>query len=272
MKEGIYYNISNEDYHNGLGISKSQLDLINEMPAEYIWSKDAPIDEEKIKPLEIGTALHCLLLEPDEYYKRYKIGPDVNRRTNEGKKKEKEFFDMCEKEGITPITHDDNRKLMIMRDSALAHPIAKWCLEADGVSESSIYWTDKETDVLCRCRPDRIITAHNYIVDVKSSGDIEKFDYEYYNYRYHVQDAFYSDGYKEVTGITPTFLFLVVSTKIDCGKYPVRTYVMSEEAKSAGRTAYKHNLLTYAECLKTDEWAGIRTLSLPRWAKELRNE
>jgi exodeoxyribonuclease VIII len=156
MKEGIYYDISNEDYHHGLGISKSQLDLINEMPAEYIWSKEAPVDEEKIKPLEIGTALHCLLLEPDEYHKRYKIGPDVNRRTNAGKEKEKEFFDMCEKEGITPITHDDNRKLMIMRDSALAHPIAKWCLKADGVSESSIYWTDKETDVLCRCRPDRI--------------------------------------------------------------------------------------------------------------------
>ncbi|SUC45671.1 Exodeoxyribonuclease 8 [Providencia stuartii] len=64
MKEGIYYNISNEDYHNGLGISKSQLDLINESPADFIWHRDAPVDKEKTKALDFGTALHCLLLEP----------------------------------------------------------------------------------------------------------------------------------------------------------------------------------------------------------------
>ena len=60
MKPGIYYDISNEDYHHGLGISKSQLYLISKMPAEYIWSKEAPVDEEKIKALDFGTAIHCL--------------------------------------------------------------------------------------------------------------------------------------------------------------------------------------------------------------------
>lgn len=272
MKPGIYYDISNEDYHHGLGISKSQLDLISEMPAEYIWSKEAPIDEEKIKALDFGTAIHCLLLEPDEYNKRYKIGPDVNRRTNAGKQEEKEFLEMCEKEGITPITYDDNRKLMLMRDSAMAHPIARWCLEAKGVAESSIYWNDADTDILCRCRPDKLIQDHHWIVDVKSSADIQRFDRSMYEYRYHVQDSFYSDGYKSLTGESPVFVFLVVSTTIDCGRYPVRVFNLDQQAKDIGRTTYKQNLRTYAECLKTDEWAGIRTLSLPYWAKELRNE
>ncbi|HCT7328987.1 TPA: PD-(D/E)XK nuclease-like domain-containing protein [Proteus mirabilis] len=272
MKPGIYYDISNEDYHHGLGISKSQLDLISEMPAEYIWSKEAPVDEEKIKALDFGTAIHCLLLEPDEYSKRYKIGPDVNRRTNAGKQEEKEFLEMCGKEGITPITHDDNRKLMLMRDSAIAHPIARWCLEANGVAESSIYWNDEDTDILCRCRPDKLIQEHHWIVDVKSSADIQRFDRSMYEYRYHVQDSFYSDGYKSLTGESPVFVFLVVSTTIDCGRYPVRVFNLDQQAKDIGRTTYKQNLRTYAECLKTDEWAGIRTLSLPYWAKELRNE
>lgn len=272
MKPGIHYGISNEDYHHGLGISKSQLDLISEMPAEYIWSKDAPVDEEKIKALDFGTAIHCLLLEPDEYGKRYKIGPDVNRRTNAGKQEEKEFLEMCEKEGITPITYDDNRKLMLMRDSAMAHPIAKWCLEANGVAESSIYWNDEDTDILCRCRPDKLIQEHHWIVDVKSSADIHRFDRSMYEYRYHVQDSFYSDGYKSLTGESPVFVFLVVSTTIDCGRYPIRVFNLDQQAKDIGRSTYKQNLRTYAECLKTDEWAGIRTLSLPYWAKELRNE
>lgn len=272
MKPGIYYDISNEDYHRGDGISKSQLDLIDQSPADFIWQRNAPVDEEKIKALDFGTAVHCLLLEPDEFNNRYKIGPEVNRRTNAGKQEEKEFFEMCEKEGITPITHDDNRKLLLMRDSAMAHPIAKWCLEATGVAESSIYWKDEDTDILCRCRPDKLIQEHRWIVDVKSTADMQRFEKSFYDYRYHVQDSFYSDGYKALTGEIPVFCFLAVSTTIDCGRYPVRVFVMDEFAKNAGRGSYKENLKTYAECLKTNEWAGIRTLSLPYWAKELRNE
>ncbi|HHR6276606.1 TPA: PD-(D/E)XK nuclease-like domain-containing protein, partial [Providencia alcalifaciens] len=83
---------------------------------------------------------------------------------------------------------------------------------------------------------------------------------------------FYSDGYKSLTGEMPVFVFLAVSTTINCGRYPVRVFVLDEQAKSVGRTSYKQNLFTYAECLKTGEWAGIRTLSLPHWAKELKHE
>lgn len=272
MNEGIYYNISNEDYHHGLGISKSQLDLIDESPADFIWHRDAPVDNEKIKALDFGTALHCLLLEPDKFQKRFRIAPEVNRRTNAGKEQEKEFLEMCEKENITPITNEDNRKLSLMKDSAMAHPIARWCLEAKGIAESSIYWKDKDTDILCRCRPDKLIEEHHWLVDVKSTADIQKFERSMYEYRYHVQDSFYSDGYKSLTGEMPVFVFLAVSTAINCGRYPVRVFVLDEQAKSVGRITYKQNLFTYAECLKTDEWAGIRTLSLPSWAKELKHE
>ncbi|CDG21022.1 conserved protein of unknown function [Xenorhabdus poinarii G6] len=272
MTPGIYYDISNEDYHKGAGISKSQLDIIDQAPAELIWQRNAPVDEEKTGALDIGTALHCLLLEPDEFQKRFKIGPDVNRRTSAGREQEREFLEMCERENITPITHENNRKLLIMRDSAMAHPIAKWCLESAGHAESSIYWNDYTTGVLCRSRPDKLIETHHWIVDVKSAADMEKFEKDFYKYRYHVQDAFYSDGYQDLTGEPPTFVFLVVSTSVNCGRYPVRIFIMDDQIKGAGRASYQRNLETYAECLRTNEWPGIRTLSLPRWAKELRND
>ncbi|WP_038204096.1 PD-(D/E)XK nuclease-like domain-containing protein [Xenorhabdus bovienii] len=268
MEPGIYYDISNEDYHQGEGISKSQLDIIGQAPAELIWQRNAPIDEEKTKSLDIGTALHCLLLEPDEFGKRFAIEPKLDKRTKAGKE-EAEAFDLANQDKII-LTQEESRKLLIMRDSALAHPIAKWFLEADGQSETSIYWNDSETDVLCRSRPDKLITTadQDWIVDVKSSADMEKFEKDFYKYRYHVQDAFYSDGYKALTGQLPTFVFLVVSTTINCGRYPVRTFIMDEQTKAAGRTTYRKNLETYAQCLKTDEWPGIRTLSLPYWAKD----
>ncbi|MGJ0628738.1 PD-(D/E)XK nuclease-like domain-containing protein [Xenorhabdus bovienii] len=270
MTPGIYYDISNENYHQGEGVSKSQLDIIGQAPAELIWQRNAPIDEEKIKSLDMGTALHCLLLEPDEFNNRFIEAPLFNRKTNAGKQEEKEFLEQCTDIKKTIMDHEQHRKLKIMRDSALAHPIAKWFLEADGPSEVSIYWNDSETDVLCRSRPDKLITTadQDWIIDVKSSADMEKFEKDFYKYRYHVQDAFYSDGYKALTGQLPTFVFLVVSTTINCGRYPVQTFIMDEQTKATGRTTYRKNLETYAQCLKTDEWPGIRTLSLPYWAKD----
>ena len=62
MKPGIYYDISNESYHAGDGVSKSQLDMVALSPALLPWSKAAPVDEEKTKALDMGTALHCILL------------------------------------------------------------------------------------------------------------------------------------------------------------------------------------------------------------------
>lgn len=63
MKPGIYFDISNEDYHAGDGVSKSQLDMVAKNPALLKWVQAAPEDEEKKSALDMGTALHCLLLE-----------------------------------------------------------------------------------------------------------------------------------------------------------------------------------------------------------------
>ncbi|AOM39638.1 PD-(D/E)XK nuclease-like domain-containing protein [Xenorhabdus hominickii] len=270
MNPGIYYDISNEDYHKDAGVSKSQLDDIEGMPAEFICRRDSPIDEEKTKALDIGTALHCLLLEPNEFSKRFAAEPELDKRTKLGKE-EAQAFNLANRDKII-LTHEENRKLLLMRDSAMVHPTAKSLLEVDGKSECSIYWEDSITGTLCRSRPDRLVENHHWIVDVKTTADINKFDRTAYEYRYHVQDAFYSDGYKEIIGETPTFAFIVVSTTVNCGRYPVRTYIMTEQAKSAGRAAYQRNLATYAECLKSNEWPGLRELSLPHYAKERRDE
>ncbi|EKH7682419.1 PD-(D/E)XK nuclease-like domain-containing protein, partial [Salmonella enterica] len=271
IQPGIYYDIPNEAYHAGPGVSKSQLDDIADTPAIYLWRKNAPMDTEKTKSLDTGTAFHCRVLEPKEFSKRFIIAPEFNRRTSAGKEEEKTFLEECARTGITVLTAEEGRKIELMYQSVMALPLGQWLVESAGYAESSVYWEDPETGILCRCRPDKIIPEFHWIMDVKTTADIQRFRTAYYDYRYHVQDAFYSDGYRAQFGEIPTFVFLVASTTTECGRYPVEIFMMGEDAKLAGQREYRRNLQTLAECLNNDEWPAIKTLSLPRWAKENAN-
>ncbi|EBB1509972.1 exodeoxyribonuclease VIII [Salmonella enterica] len=271
IQPGIYYDIPNEAYHAGPGVSKSQLDDIADTPAIYLWRKNAPVDTEKTKSLDTGTAFHCRVLEPEEFSKRFIIAPEFNRRTSAGKEEEKTFLEECARTGRTVLTAEEGRKIELMYQSVMALPLGQWLVESAGYAESSVYWEDPETGILCRCRPDKIIPEFHWIMDVKTTADIQRFRTAYYDYRYHVQDAFYSDGYRAQFGEIPTFVFLVASTTTECGRYPVEIFMMGEEAKLAGQREYRRNLQTLAECLNNDEWPAIKTLSLPRWAKENAN-
>ncbi|EGD2699918.1 exonuclease VIII [Salmonella enterica] len=120
IQPGIYYDIPNEAYHAGPGVSKSQLDDIADTPAIYLWRKNAPVDTEKTKTLDTGTAFHCRVLEPEEFSKRFIIAPEFNRRTSAGKEEEKTFLEECARTGRTVLTAEEGRKIELMYQSVMA--------------------------------------------------------------------------------------------------------------------------------------------------------
>jgi exodeoxyribonuclease VIII len=260
------FGLSNEEYHAGPGVSKSQLDQIAESPATYMWAKRAPVDEEKLKAFDMGSATHCRILEPDEFKDRFIIAPEFNRRTTAGKADEAEFLENCAKTGKTVISAEDGRKLELMRDSVFAHPDAHWLLEQAGHSEASFYWIDPETGELCRIRPDRHLTEHPIIIDVKTVADMGRFEQHVEEFRYHVQDAMYSEGFHQVTGEWPDFVFIAVSTSISCGRYPVRVRPLTDDWKEAGKDLFRRDLDRFHECRINDDWHDFKPLLRPAWA------
>ena len=274
MEPGIYYNISNEDYHNGEGVSKSNLDDIAKCPAIYQWKKKAPECEEQKQALNMGTALHCLLLEPQHFESRFSIMPKYDLRTKEGKEGRKQFMDEYYSPDKIIITEDEMQKLQLMRQSALAHPDAKKLLEMQGECEASLYWNDFETDVLCKIRPDKIVYINGkpIIVDIKKTSNINDFGRSIEDYRYHVQAAMYIDGGTEIFKITPTFLFIAISDVADGGRYPVRVFQLDEHDLGVGYELYRENLLTFANSLKHNSWDGIETIQRPQWIRRYEND
>lgn len=258
--------LSNSDYHNSVGISKSGLDYIAKSPAVYQWSKHAPRAEAgKIKTLDIGTALHTIVLEPHLFDDQFAILPPLNLRTSKGKEEKAAFYQ--ENRIKTIITSDESKQLSLMAKSVLAHPAARFLVESDGDVESSIFWIDKDTEELCRIRPDKALPDHSILVDVKTTADINKFDRSIGDYRYDVQAAMYSAGYMVATGEPTIFVFLVVSTSVECGKYPVRVLTLDPQDLSEGYTLYRRDLETYHECHRKNTWDGIETIKMRRWAK-----
>lgn len=260
---GYFKDLPNEAYHKGPGISKSQLDLIHKSPALYKWSKEAPEDEKKKGALNVGDAMHALLLEPERFKQEFAVGPEnASKKTNAGKEKWAEFESTLN--GRAVITAEDYRKLELMRQSVLAHPQGKWLLDAPGEVEASIYWKDDATDLLCRVRPDKTLSDHQIIVDVKTTSDMEKFKYSVRDYRYDVQDAFYSEGfYRHFCKPVQHFVFLVVSTSVQCGRYPVRIWELTKQNKDEGWAEMRQDIETAAECMRTNNWPGIEVLSTP---------
>lgn len=267
---GLYRELSNEQYHRADGISKSGLDLIASNPSAYMWNKQAPVDANKLDALDAGTALHCALLEPAEFDSRFLVMPEFNLRTVDGRANRDRFMDETAKEGKTVLTADVHRQLMLMRDSAYAHPVVQMIMEAEGENESSIFWND-ETGTLCKIRPDRMIRTPDLgpvIVDVKKCAGIGRFEHHVEEFRYHVQHAMYVDGYRKHFNEDPMFWFLVVDSNCSAGRYHVDVVELPADWVADGYELYRRDIATYNYCRQQNEWLHVRTLSRPRWGKK----
>jgi exodeoxyribonuclease VIII len=261
MKPGIYFDIPNEEYHADEGVSKSTLDMVDKSPALIPWHREAPVDTEKLAALDMGTAVHCALLEPDEFNKRFILAPKFNRRSNAGKAQEEVFLNDCEGSGKTVLDYEQHRKIKLMAGSIYAHPAARKLLDMPGYSEASIYWIDDGTEELCKIRPDRLVKDRPIILDLKKTADMDRFlRWHIEEFRYHVQAAMYSEGFYQHFSEWPNFIFIVVSETIDCGRYPVRVITLNPGRMQRGNQLFRDNLATYSQCHKTGRWGGIEEI------------
>ncbi len=276
-----------EEYHGGPGISKTGLDRINVSPANFYdltLNPARPPEPERKGQLE-GQLAHCAILEPDEFDKRYAVLPaDAPRRPTDAqwnaKKPSPESVEAMEwwaawnksSAGRTIISHAQRETALRQAEAVRRLPDVAEAL-ATGVAESSAYWIDAETGVLCRCRPDWVHPVGESGViqlDVKTFSDANpaEFARQIARKRYHVQDAYYSDGYAAASGKDVlAFIFVAVQ---DAWPFAASAVMLDPQSQAQGRRDYRRNLSTYAECLASGEWPGfgqgIHLATLPGWA------
>lgn len=260
----IDYHMSNADYHASPAISKSGLDLIAKSPAHYIHAKQQP--HEPTEAMIIGSAFHDAVLLPDTFNDNYAVSEKFDRRTKAGKEAAAQFD--ADNKGKLILNIDQVGDIERMIESINAHEKASILLTG-GNPEVSIFWRDADTQIDCRCRPD-FIHSSGIMVDLKSTIDAspEAFAKSCANFRYHVQDAFYSEGFYRETGVWPKgFVFIAVEKT---APYAVGVYELDAESRALGRELFTRDLLTYQNSLSSQTWPAyspdIETLRLPQWA------
>ncbi len=155
-----------------------------------------------------------------------------------------------------------------MKNAVHGHPVAGKLLAKAGKAEQSFFWNDSETGLDCRCRPD-YLTDDNIIIDLKTCADAspDGFARACYSHRYHVQDAFYSDGMAANNRQPKAFIFIAVEKTAPFG---VGVYVLNEESKQLGRALYRRDLESIKQCESQDAWptytTRIEEISLPKYA------
>lgn len=266
IKPGRYDNITIEQYHKDYpGWSKTALDKVNRSMAHYLAYLDK---KEESEALSLGAAFHCAILTPHLFEKEFAVIPECDRRKKEGKELWAEF--MAENACKKFITIEQNIAIKPMVDAVMNHPVAGGIFTA-GDAEHSFFWTDKNSHLLCKCRPD-YLRRDGIIIELKTTKNAEfsEFQRSIAKYRYHVQGAYFLDGVNANSEVKyDSFLIVAVESE---EPYAVAVYKLDQDAIERGRNEYKadhRKIVDYFGAPESERWAGyspvVQDMFLPAW-------
>jgi len=202
-----------------------------------------------------GSALHCMVLEPEEYRRRYGTAPQVDRRTKEGKAIYNTFLE--DNQGKEILPYNDYEEVLKMAEAVYNNTLAMELLNS---TEKELELEKEYRGVTLRGFVD--FKGIGFIGDLKTTSDAspKAFTRDSYNLLYHLQAAVYC----ELTGYND-FYIVAVENK---APYNVQVYMLDLEAISEGRKLLNSLIDNFLI------WDGqpqgystkVEILELPKWA------
>jgi hypothetical protein len=213
---------------------------------------------------DLGTAAHKLFLEGDDSIATF-IGSDW--RTKEAK----EYREEQRALGKIPLLVEQAESVRTMVDHTIAQ-IAELNIEpplfCDGKAEVTLVWKD-DHDVICRARLDWLHDDYSAIDDYKTtsaSADPRKWERTMYGIGADVQVAFYMRGVERITGVRPSFRYVVQETY---PPYEFSVVGLAPSALALAEDKVEKALALWATCLERDFWPGYPTelasIEVPTW-------
>jgi PDDEXK-like domain of unknown function (DUF3799) len=256
--------ISNAEYHQSYGISRSMLMEFKKSPYHY-WHRyisEPRIKSEPTPDMIVGSAVHTLTLEPEHFQDEFFLLTTKTRprRDSPG------YKSMIESaEGRMVITSEEHEQAFLTYESIKADKRAFELLQ-DCKIEHSIYFDHAITGLQCKVRPDAYYGG--IIIDLKTTADASEraFQNSALNYGYFLQAAMMFRAFESLEQKMEKFVFLVAEKK---PPYCVAIYTLSDEGLNYGLFLFNELMYALAQCKETNHWPGypIKELKLPGYLK-----
>lgn len=224
IEPGAYYDITNEQYHTGPGVSSSGIKKLLDCPSKYKHEYLDGNRKEPTRELILGTAFHTKLLEPGLFHKELE----------------------------NKVVRDNVDMLNGMYDSVMMDPVIGKIFQTDnGAAELSIFDTDKTTGEMVKTRPDWYRPdAPRMVFDLKTARDASHngFQGAIGRFGYHISAAMCLEIMKRHFPELKYYVFIVVEKT---PPYPVAQYVLDDRSLQVGEYEYRQGLDILAECRRS---------------------
>ena len=275
MKPGVRHGLTEQAYNDIDAIRSSTLSYFRRSALHARHQMQDP--RSQTPSMAMGSALHFLLLWPDQFAASFAVAPTQEKRS----KKDKDAWAEVQAAYpdatmLRPSEWDDVHK---MRDSVFANGLAKRLLTGKGKSELTVVWKDEETGLLCKARLDRLIghyvspwdsMEYPAIIDVKSTRDARpnSFQKSIADFGYEIQAAHYLAGAASTPkgDIDRRYVFICVENS---APYATAVYELDDATRLVGEKRRRRYLNQLAECIRTGQWPGYPeepiSIGLPEW-------
>ena len=250
LTPGVYRGVPAEKYHAINAVSATFLKrFLLDTPAHAKAMIDGKLKEES-SAMSKGTALHAALLEPEMFAATYAIGPEVRRNSGEWK----DFVAANpDKECLKPSENED---VLGMRDSLWNDPYCAKAIRACDQRELTIIWNDEATGILCKARIDLYSTRSKMLLDVKTTGDLSKFDRTAFDQGYDIQICHYCNALTAAGMTAKTAGFLCSE---QTAPWLPEIYQPSGEMLAGGFDLITRAMQCVKDCHLSGNWPGYRT-------------
>ncbi|MER6534370.1 PD-(D/E)XK nuclease-like domain-containing protein [Streptomyces sp900105755] len=258
-----------ESYHaDRTSISSSGLRalLAPGCPAQFKYDRDNP--QPPKREFDLGHAAHKLVLGIGEELEPLDFDTYLTKAAKQAR-------DEAREAGAVPLLTHEWEQVQAMAAAIRQHPVAgPLFTPGTGRAELSLFWTDRETGVRCRVRPDWLKEMPGLAlgVDYKTirSADPETVSRAIRDHSYHQQDALYTDGIWAVLDPEDVRFIFVFQSKIP--PYLITVRELADQDRDIGRARNQRALRLYKDCESTGiwpDWTGpiteIPTISMPTY-------
>ena len=256
MTVTITKNLPYNEYEKLPGLRASDLKLLLKSPKSYYNAKHLGIKKDASKSMQLGTAAHLAILEPEKFADEVVVFDGAVRRGKEWDKFKAEhegklILNANEFDTVAEMAKAVNRNVDAV--SLLSKGDAEVTLEFDFMGrkfKSRLDWLDG-----------------HIIVDLKTTRNIGAYDFkrDIFNLGYHIQFAIYHHAIKKHTGKDPQFFVIAVDNSGE-EMSESSVFEIGPDILDKGYADMRQAIKILSDCEKSNIWPspneGIQKLTI----------